>query len=345
VGNNIRYKVSQIEDYYKVSQVEDYYKIKMITSVGNWYLSSKDELNQMHAKLHLSGLGGFSNAVYLSSSESSATLAWGQDFTDGSQSTQVKSILSYVRPSRIFVADPGIFRLQDKGPGGGYIYYIDGDEYYEAYPTDISTGYYWSNIQSTAIGTTGTAIGTGLANTTAIIAQSGHITSAAELCRLLNPGTFSEWFLPNDSEQSPMYTNLKAEGLGGFASDQYWGSRERNATEGFGLSFVNGSVTNASKAGLRYVRACRTFRSNTVYALRDIGPGGGYIFYIDNGQYYEENGADLSTAKFWSNINNVEIGATAQNTAIGTGILNTAAIIGQAGHTDSAAKLCNDYSV
>lgn len=318
-------------------------------TVSLWNFPSKDEFNEMWDELHLEGVGGFSSGgsiFYQTSSEFNATTVWGMKTSDNTwQNYILKSNTVYVRASRSFIAPSGTYSLRDVGPGGGLVYYIDSTTYYEAYATDQSAGYIWSNINNVLIGTTGTAIGTGLQNTADIIAQSGHITSAASICHLLNPGTFSEWFLPNDNEQSPMYTNLKSFGLGGFASDNYWGSRERNANEGFGLSFASGNVTNASKAGLRYVRACRTFRSNTTYALKDIGPGGGYVFYIDVDQYYEENGSNLSNSKAWSNITGVEIGLTAQNQAIGTGILNTAAIIGQSGHTDSAAKLCNDYSV
>jgi hypothetical protein len=71
--------------------------------------------------------------------------------------------------------------------------------------------------------------------------------------------------------------------------------------------------------------------------------GGGVVFYVD------QTGAhglicsmlDLSTTQPWSNINGALIGTTAQSDWDGQG--NTNAIIGQSGHTNSAAKLCNDY--
>ena len=49
---------------------------------------------------------------------------------------------------------------------------------------------------------------------------------------------------------------------------------------------------------------------------------------------------DLGTA-YWSNVQ-TEIGITAKSKT--DGLLNTLAIINQAGHTNSAAKLCADYS-
>jgi hypothetical protein len=44
----------------------------------------------------------------------------------------------------------------------------------------------------------------------------------------------------------------------------------------------------------------------------------------------------------WSNVTAIAIGATAQSPI--NGQANTTAIVGQAGHTASAAKLCNDYT-
>ena len=51
---------------------------------------------------------------------------------------------------------------------------------------------------------------------------------------------------------------------------------------------------------------------------------------------------DLSTAQAWSNVTNTLIGPNAQNHLDGQ--INTNAIISQTGHTNSAAKLCDDYT-
>ena len=58
---------------------------------------------------------------------------------------------------------------------------LDGGTYYEAAPSDQSTGAAWSDITSTLIGTARTTIGTGQANTTAMLTQSAT-APAAKLC-------------------------------------------------------------------------------------------------------------------------------------------------------------------
>ncbi|MCB0669675.1 MAG: DUF1566 domain-containing protein [Saprospiraceae bacterium] len=60
-------------------------------SYGDWYLPSKEELNLMYTNLHLNGLGGFTNALYWSSTEQNSTNAWGQTFSSGGQASGVKN--------------------------------------------------------------------------------------------------------------------------------------------------------------------------------------------------------------------------------------------------------------
>lgn len=163
--------------------VDDSIYVKPLFAIyDDWFLPSKDELNQMYINLYLEGVGGFNANLYWSSSENSSISVFYQNFTDGSQDVSNKSNSLYVRACRSFTDTIGAYSLRDVGPGGGLIFYINGTTYYEAAPSDQSTSQAWSNITSTLIGTTGTAIGNGQANTTAIINQSGHTDSAAKLC-------------------------------------------------------------------------------------------------------------------------------------------------------------------
>lgn len=70
--------------------------------------------------------------------------------------------------------------------------------------------------------------------------------------------------------------------------------------------------------------------------------GGGVVFWVDHtGQHgLILNMVDLSTSQEWSNVDDVIIGSTND----WDGANNTIAIIGQNGHTSSAAKLCDDYT-
>jgi hypothetical protein len=72
--------------------------------------------------------------------------------------------------------------------------------------------------------------------------------------------------------------------------------------------------------------------------------GGGVVFWVDQtGQHgLIVSMIDLSIAQAWSNVSSTSIGPAAQSDW--DGLSNSNAIIGQATHTDSAAKLCLDYT-
>jgi Protein of unknown function (DUF1566) len=75
-------------------------KAKCAALGGGWRLPTKEELNKLyHAK---SAVGGFSDSLYWSSTESSAFLAWYQYFDDGSQTNDFKGYKWCVRAVRAF---------------------------------------------------------------------------------------------------------------------------------------------------------------------------------------------------------------------------------------------------
>ena len=68
---------------------------------SDWYLPSKDELNQLY--LNRVAIGGFASDFYWSSTESGADSAWLQSFTDGAQYLGGKTPFGfYVRAIRAF---------------------------------------------------------------------------------------------------------------------------------------------------------------------------------------------------------------------------------------------------
>ena len=164
--------------------------------------------------------------------------------------------------------------------------------------------------------------------------------SKDRLLNFRNYGAYRDWFLPSNDLLAAMYTNLKAEGVGGFSNVKYWNSTESTAQYAYCYDFINGSWWQGHKGNTHYIRACRSFTAGVGdYDIRNTGPAGGLICYINGTTYYEAAPSDQSTGHMWSNVVNVEVGT---DMAIGTGQANTNAIIGQSGHTSSAAKLCDD---
>jgi hypothetical protein len=154
------------------------------------------------------------------------------------------------------------YNIGDTGPSGvGIVFYItDGGLHgMEAAPSDQSTSMAWSNINDTEIGTTaqGTAIGTGAANTDAIIAQAGHMASAAKLCRDYDGGGETDWFLPSKDELNQLYTKKAV--VGGFAGDGYWSSSEYDAYYAWDQYFGIGDQDDYHKNYDLWVRAVRAF--------------------------------------------------------------------------------------
>ena len=68
----------------------------------DWFLPSKDELNQMHQNLYKNKLGGFSDDYYWSSSEVNTSFAWEEYFYNGGQYNYYRSNNYRVRPVRAF---------------------------------------------------------------------------------------------------------------------------------------------------------------------------------------------------------------------------------------------------
>jgi hypothetical protein len=136
--------------------------------------------------------------------------------------------------------------------------------------------------QSTIIGARDTAIGTGSANTTAIIAHLGgvEIEYAAGLARAYRGGGFDDWFLPSIDELSEMYlkmatinTTAMANGGAIFASDGvYWSSTEHDISfTAWHQSFhsTGGHISEHPKFTFLNMRAVRAF-SNSLAGAQGI---------------------------------------------------------------------------
>ena len=157
-----------------------------------------------------------------------------------------------------FYQDGVIFYLD--GNGGGLIAAVQ----------DQSSGIRWYNGSYLLTGATNTAVGTGSANTDAIIntyAGSTQTSYAAGLARAYTGGGYDDWFLPSKDELNTMYTNrvtinttASANGGSDFSSDYYWSSTEvdygiawrHNFTPWDGTASINGTSNTLNVRAVRY---------------------------------------------------------------------------------------------
>ncbi len=168
------------------------------------------------------------------------------------------------------IANWGVYEIGDTGPAGGIVFYDKGEytngwRYLEAAPASTEwTNRPWGGI-GTLVGGTETAIGTGKANTQAIVTEygdeeprHGRADYAAKLCADLEYGGKTDWFLPSMDELQEMY--LRRGLIGGFSSDTYWSSTENtNADQAWGRTFGTGPWWASSKSLGFSVRAARAF--------------------------------------------------------------------------------------
>ncbi len=147
--------------------------------------------------------------------------------------------------------------------GGGIIFYIDGTGIHGliSATSDQSTGVVpgWG-CYGTFIGGTGTGIGTGQANTTAIVNGCSTPGIAARICDTLTLNGYTDWFLPSKDELNQMYIQKAV--IGGFANYGYWSSSEYDANNAWAQSFLTGNQVDLPKISTTlfyHVRAVRAF--------------------------------------------------------------------------------------
>ena len=161
-----------------------------------------------------------------------------------------------------------------------------GWRYLEAAPADLASTYVFGYCRTgedtdnlfvngtptyNAADCTGTAIGTGKANTQFLVAAMGtEVYSAssgstktadyaAKLCDDYSAGGKSDWFLPSYDELNLMYANKSS--IGGFAVFYYWSSSEYNSDSqaAGGLYFGDGYQSYYYRKQNYNVRPVRAF--------------------------------------------------------------------------------------
>jgi len=174
---------------------------------------------------------------------------------------------------------PGVvYAVNDVGPLGGRIFITPATvgnttgKYFEAAATDLTSTKIWCNV-TTTVGTTGSAIGDGRANTNLIAAActSGAGQDAVDYAVTLDSVTYADWFLPSQDELNELCLFAKVTRPGtstcgsgslksGFvASGLYWSSTEFLTTSGFGQVLTSGDSELSGKNFPAYVRVVRSF--------------------------------------------------------------------------------------
>jgi hypothetical protein len=151
---------------------------------------------------------------------------------------------------------------------GGIVAYIlqNGDPGYDANvqhgliaaSSDQSTGIRWDNGAYIETGVTGTALGTGLANTNAIITSQGGTAGsyayAAGICAdysVTEGGvTYDDWYLPSKDELNLLY--IERATVGGF-TNSYWSSTEDDRYKAWLQNLNRGAQFGYSKE-VPYIR-------------------------------------------------------------------------------------------
>jgi len=187
-----------------------------------------------------------------------------------------------------------VYNIGDIGPGGGLVFYIDSTSglRYEMAPktwgANETTGIQWCSDRTNSV-TTGTAVGDGSANTTAMLTSAGAFvactSSTSNVARAYPGGGFTDWFLPSKDELNAMcyYSrNLSASpdptvgcfgGSGttqngtfaggdyGFASDSYWSSSQNavSPVRAWFQALADGSQGADLEDALYRVRPVRSF--------------------------------------------------------------------------------------
>jgi len=207
---------------------------------------------------------------------------------------------------------------------------------------DIASTAPWGCSGISIAGATGTAIGTGLANTNAILAACTTRPIAASVAKDYNGGGFTDWYLPSTGEWSQLL-NSAVMNWNYRTSNTYYTSTQTSATMA-GSYFTNYNTpyyAGSSKAGDAYAKtlfAIRNFSPATpavvtTAAITNIGAGSA----TGGGNVTNDGGAPILAAGVcWSNTTTPTIAnsKTTDGFAIGSFISNI-----------SGLSLATSYSV
>ena len=156
--------------------------------------------------------------------------------------------------------------IGDIGPGGGMVFYDAGStqswgRYMETAPASWNGGTedpkaVWCGENVDIAGALGVSVGSGAANTSAIVAACA--TSAASLADKYDGGDKTDWFLPSRDELIELKKHGKI--VDRVGAGQYWSSSQKYAYNAWYQDFTNSGVTKYTDKSIAYgVRPVRAF--------------------------------------------------------------------------------------
>jgi len=169
------------------------------------------------------------------------------------------------QPARAETHADAVFRIGDRGPAGGIIFYdkgffSNGWRFLEAAPVELEFRARWGT--RTRHVDTQEAVGSGRGNARVILEQvrlANETGTAAQRAAEINFDGFTDWFIPSRAELDLMYRNLRSRNIGGFSSGRYLSSSQRGRVSVWSVNFSNGRHDDVSKNDAHLVRVIRAF--------------------------------------------------------------------------------------
>lgn len=217
--------------------------------------------------------GNISNLLKINVSGVSYRFAGWNTKADGTGAQYTNDMTVTMASNITLYADWVPYVIGDIGPGGGMIFYDNGEytngwRYMEVELTNL-TSRVWGSAGTNFSVITSTNIGEGYSNTIKIIAQDPYPDKAADECaaytKMVGGIQYDDWFLPSLNELIAMYDNLQSSTLLDFVvyttPFKHWSSSQFDSTwTSYFFNFAGtGGYNNDQKDWTALVRPARRF--------------------------------------------------------------------------------------